>query len=317
MTVKPTISEKASNLSNLFPSPPFVSVIIPVFNDSERLKLCLGALESQSYAKECYEVIVIDNGSEIGISSIEDHFPHAITAYEERPGSYVARNKGISLAKGEVIAFTDSDCIPDSQWIQEGVTALLAEPNIGLVAGRIDLFFKDRQHPTAYELYESIEMGFPQDEFIKEKSFGVTANLFTFRSILDQIGSFDESLKSGGDIQWGQSVCEYGYKLVYSDHALVQHPTRDSWESLRKRSVRIIGGKYDVLKRDLSSWELFLNLLLFLKPPFRSLYQIWTDTRLKSVNQKVKFTVVMLRVRITVIQERLRLQLLSGISERG
>lgn len=299
-------------------SKPFVSVIIPVFNDNQRLTLCLQALEGQTYPKEHYEVIVVDNNSHEDVKSVVVQFGQACLAHESRPGSYVARNKGISIAKGDVIAFTDADCVPTPDWIEQGVVSLLSEPNVGLVAGRIDLFAKDPNHPNPIELYESIAMSFPQEQFLKNNHFGVTANLFTFKAVLDDVGEFDATLKSGGDVQWGQRVFAKGYKQVYADNARVNHPARDSWEDLRKRSIRIMGGRYDALKKmNLSDWEMFKELILFLKPPFRSLFRIWTDSRLQNPQQKLQFTIVMLRLRHIAIQERLRLQLFGGVSDRG
>jgi glycosyltransferase involved in cell wall biosynthesis len=300
-----------------FKESPFVSVIIPVYNDNERLKICLDSLEKQTYPKHLYEVIVVDNGSETSIELLVQQFNQAVATYEGRPGSYVARNKGISLAKGEVIAFTDSDCIPNPDWIEKGVTALQSKPNLGLVAGKIDLFFKVPDRPNAIELYDSIVMGFPQDEFIMEGHFGATANVFTFKAVINRVGGFDETLKANGDRQWGQKVFANGYKQLYAEDVCIHHPTRHEWQDLHKKSVRHIGGKYDVLKKSLSDWELFKNLLRFLKPPCRSFYHIWTDKRLNGISQKTQFTIVMLRIRMAVIQERLKLQLFSGVSNRG
>jgi len=99
-------------------STPFVSVIIPVYNDPERLKTCLQALEEQTYPQSSYEVIVVDNGSDESIEPIVTEFNQAKAGYEPHPGSYAARNKGLSLARGEVIAFTDADCIPALDWIE-------------------------------------------------------------------------------------------------------------------------------------------------------------------------------------------------------
>ena len=220
------------------------------------------------------------------------------------------------MARGDVIAFTDADCIPSSEWLDQGVKALMSEPNIGLVAGRIDLFPADPQHPNPYELYESIVMGFPQQQFIEQGRFGVTANLFTFKSVLDAVGYFDETLKSGGDRQWGERVFASGYKQIYSDLAMIRHPARNSWESIRKRSIRITGGKYDLLRQSLSGQELIKDLLLSLKPPFRIFFRIWTDDRLDGLRQKIQFAWVMLKVRQVVVGERLRLQLWGGVSER-
>lgn len=120
----------------------FVSVIIPVFNDAERLKICLTALETQTYPQDCYEEIVVDNGSDESLENIVKQFPQAKLAYCNNPGSYAARNHGISLAKGEILAFTDSDCIPASDWLTMGVKRLVATANCGLVAGKIEIFLK-------------------------------------------------------------------------------------------------------------------------------------------------------------------------------
>ncbi len=147
-------------------SNPFVSVIIPVFNDSERLKLCLEALHDQTYPKNLYEVIVVDNGSDNGVEDVVNKFTQASYTNENRLGSYSARNKGISMARGQVIAFTDSDCIPVPEWIEKGVKNLLRVPNCGLVAGKIEIIFKYPLKPTAVEILESIG-SFRQKEAIE------------------------------------------------------------------------------------------------------------------------------------------------------
>ncbi|NJR32909.1 MAG: glycosyltransferase, partial [Chamaesiphon sp. CSU_1_12] len=68
----------------------FVSVIIPVFNDAERLRLCLEALQNQTYPQNLYEVIVVDNGSnpDEDVKSVVAEFGQAIAAFEPTPGSY-------------------------------------------------------------------------------------------------------------------------------------------------------------------------------------------------------------------------------------
>ena len=115
-----------------------VSVIIPVYNDGERLRSCLQALAQQTYPTDCYEVIVVDNGSDAraNIQGIVQQFEGTISEFESTPGSYAARNKGISIAKGEIIAFTDADCIPTSNWIEKGVAHLQETVNCGLVGGK-------------------------------------------------------------------------------------------------------------------------------------------------------------------------------------
>src|SRR5918998_5105397 len=104
---------------------PFVSVIVPVYNDQEDLVLCLEALENQTYPKDRYEVVVVDNGSKESIEPVVSRFTCASAAREDRPGTYAARKNGLRLARGEIIAFTDADCIPTPQWLEKGVGKLL------------------------------------------------------------------------------------------------------------------------------------------------------------------------------------------------
>lgn len=284
----------------------FVSVIVPVFNDSVRLALCLQALEKQTYPRERYEVIVVDNASDEDIKSVIEQFDQAKFAFEEQPGSYVARNKGISLAKGEVIAFTDADCIPQPDWIERGVVSLQNVSDCGLVAGRIDLFFQDPSNPTAVELYESIEMNFSQAVNVEQDHFGVTANLFTFKSVLDKVGYFDSTLKSGGDREWGERVFEAGYRQIYANDALVTHPARHSFPQLHKRIARFTGGQHDLfMSKRPSSWELVMDVVGILKPPFRSFYRILTNDKLPGIKRKAQFTLAMFFARYVVLSEKL------------
>ncbi|MEA5466110.1 glycosyltransferase [Leptothoe sp. PORK10 BA2] len=297
---------------------PFVSIIIPVYNDNDFLKVCLAALTKQTYGKDHFEIIVVDNNSEEDVSQITNQFEPVTLTHEATAGSYIARNKGLSVAKGDIIAFTDADCIPQSDWLEKGVAALTQRPNIGLVAGRIELFYKNPQKPRSFELYDSLTMGFPQEDFVKDSHFGATANLFTFRSVLDKVGGFDENLRSAGDRQWGKRVYDSGYEQVYDNNVCIHHPARYSWTDVKKRAIRITGGRYDLAKRSWNSqWDAIKDLVDYLKPPFRSFFRIWADDRLKGPQQKLQFTIVMLRIRDVVIKERLRLQIWGGTPERS
>src|SRR5687767_14260928 len=99
-------------------SQPSVSVIIPVYNDTERLLRCLEALEAQTYPRNRFEVIVVDNGSDVPVAdTLNRHAGCAILVTEPRPGGFVARNAGIERASGEILAFTDADCLPAASWL--------------------------------------------------------------------------------------------------------------------------------------------------------------------------------------------------------
>ncbi|NJO81248.1 MAG: glycosyltransferase [Cyanobacteria bacterium RM1_2_2] len=258
-----SVVEEAAETAN----PLFVSVIIPVFNDAERLKLCLTALENQTYPPDRYEVIVVDNGSDHpeSIRAAVEPYDNGRFASEPSPGSYAARNLGLSLAQGEVIAFTDADCIPAPNWIERGIIQLCQTPNCGQVVGKVNLFFADPQHPTAVELYESLT-AFPQEKLLKEFHGGATANVFTWRRVVDRVGLFNIRLKSNGDLEWGERVFQAGYTQVYAADVQVGHPARHSLGELHKRTVRLAGGVFDrLIKPDapfIQRQKMFARLLL-------------------------------------------------------
>lgn len=299
----------------------FVSVIIPVLNDPERLQTCLGALEDQTYPKSLYEVVVVDNGSDQDIRSLVAGFGQAQSAREERPSSYAARNKGLSLARGKVIAFTDADCVPVSDWVEKGVARLLSTPGCGLVAGKVSLFFKDPNRPTATELFESLK-AFPQKQWVEKLGFGATANVFTFKSVVEDVGLFDDRLRSLGDWEWGQRVGSSGYGVVYADEVCVRHPARHSLGQLHNMSVRKSGGFHELARRGMSrrggrgyflgfEKEFFPSLV----PPLRSTARILSNKELGGIVNRIKVALVNVFERYLYVWERVRLRL--GAKPRG
>jgi len=224
---------------------PFVSVLIPAQNDARRLAQCLRALEGQTYPSQRYEVIVVDNASDEPIAPMLSAYAHARGAYEARRSSYAARNTGIAFARGDVLAFTDSDCLPVHDWLEQGVAALFSIEHCGFAGGRIEFFFQNPASPTVVELYDSV-MHLDQEEFIHKKQFSVTANLFTFKHVMEQVGLFDSTLESNGDKEWGQRVAAQGYRLVYAPGACVKHPARQTFRELQRKVTRVVKGAADL-----------------------------------------------------------------------
>jgi GT2 family glycosyltransferase len=286
-----------------------VSVIIPVYNDSERLKLCLEALERQSYPRKLYKVIVVNNHPAESLDGPVARFSQAILIRESLPGSYRARNRGLSRARGEVIAFTDSDCIPNRDWLEKGVAALLEVPNCGLVGGKIQIFFRDPEHPTAVELYQMIT-AFPQQRYIEADKYGATANLFTFRSVIDQVGFFDDTLESGGDVEWGRRVFSAGYKLVYADDCRVAHPARRSLKELHQMFARVTGGHLELRRRRQFFFSEFTRRRIRnFRSPFRRFCDLCRDQRVRGLKRKIKVLSVMVMIRCFGMMEIIKLRL--------
>jgi glycosyltransferase involved in cell wall biosynthesis len=286
---------------------PFVSVIVPVYNDPERLRLCLRALGRQTYPRARYEVVVVDNGSDESVEPLVAESDRARLCREERPGSYAARNRGLSQARGEVIAFTDADCIPAPDWIERGTARLLSSPDCGLVAGRVEVFANDPRRATAVELYEMVTY-LQQRRHVEVDRFGATANLFTRRAVFERIGTFNGEMMSGGDVEWGRRVAAAGYGMLYAEDAVVAHPARRTFKQLYRRVARIVGGAHALKRRGARS------LVASFLPPVRYPLKIWRDPKLRSLKEKGGVAGVAFFVRYAQAWETLRL--FSGRSPR-
>lgn len=134
---------------------PLVTVIVPVYNDIKGVERCLQALKCQTVPKEIYEILIIDNGSSESIDNLNNIFSdNCRLLYEPKRGSYAARNKGIKHARGKIIAFTDADCIPDPDWINQGIHAVSKNQKIGLAGGKIRVSFVNDTKRNMYSLYD-------------------------------------------------------------------------------------------------------------------------------------------------------------------
>lgn len=217
-----------------------VSVIIPVYNDGARLARCLQALAVQSLGAGRFEVIVVDNGSRDSPAEVVADFPFARFLTEALPGSYNARNAGAAIARGTCLAFTDSDCRPDRDWLANAVDYLNSNPEVSAIGGCIEL---DRSvAPSAAELYERI-YAFRQERYVGQHGFAATANLIVRRNVFEEVGPFDGARKSGGDLEWGQRLAAAGHVLRYAPQVVVHHPARGALGELVLKRRRTAGGR--------------------------------------------------------------------------
>ncbi len=206
-----------------------VSVIIPVFRNWQSLKHCLDSLPRQTYSLEKIEVIVVNNDPghsyPFGLPGINIRF-----IKEHRKSSYIARNTGVLASRGQILAFTDADCIPDAGWIKAGVECL-QQTDAMLAGGRVDFIFS--KNPSPAELLDAAEH-MDNEDTIAKHSCAVTANLFVLRSVFDRAGLFDQKARSGGDIEFTQRASSHGCPITYCKDAVVRHPARSFRESLGK-----------------------------------------------------------------------------------
>jgi GT2 family glycosyltransferase len=158
--------------------------------------------------------------------------------------SYAARNKGLAASKGQVLAFTDSDCIANDSWISAGVSAL-RENDAFLAGGDVAFTFSKSASPAEY--YDAI-CNMRIKEHVEQFGMCFTANLFVRREVIDDLGTFPSTLQSGGDAFFTSRATMAGYKLVFAEDAVVEHPTRKLGASCCK-AMRTWKGKMQLMLR--------------------------------------------------------------------
>jgi len=285
-----------------------VSVIVPVFEDVERLRQCVARLAAQDYPG-LLEFIIVDNNSSTDLSqaipATDERFQ---LIREEKRGSYAARNAGLKQATGEVVAFTDADCLPHQNWIRSAVAVLQNGSDVDAVGGAINLIYRAGKLPTTGpELYESIH-GFDQRQFVESFHFAATANLVTTSSTLKSVGPFNDDLQSGGDDDWGRRLRERGGRLVYSDDAVVDHPSRPTWSELTVKSIRVARGMA-ALAADQSKGDDLKELLGELRAGTFVWISIWRKDWPPSFGGKARYAAAMSWVSLIRCGERVRYRL--------
>lgn len=246
-----------------------VSVVIPVYHDWQRLKECVELLACQSIKKDEYEVIIVNNDPKESPPENMTFPDNYKIICESKPGSYAARNTGLKFAVGDILAFTDSDCLPHIDWLKNGVAAILSGET-DRVAGRVDVF-SDRDKMTPTECYESI-FAFDQKDNVS-RGVAVTANLMVRADVFDQVGLFDDALFSGGDIEWNRRATSMGCTLKYSGTVIVKHPARRTWAEMASKIRRVTAGKMAMHP------HYHLQLIRSLCPPIEALAHISKQER--------------------------------------
>ncbi|MEW6066933.1 MAG: glycosyltransferase [Nitrospirota bacterium] len=196
------------------------SVIVPAYNAVNTIDACLNALIHQSIPETDYEVIVVDDGSTDKTSEIIKSFPVKYI-YQKNHGPASARNHGAREAIGEIILFTDSDCVPISNWLQE-----MAKPfeNIDVVAVKGAYKTSQRSLTARFaqvEFEERFEMLKKADSIDMVDTYSAAFRKKTFW----EAGGFDESfpVANNEDTDLSYKLSKMGYKMVFNPNAIVYH----------------------------------------------------------------------------------------------
>jgi cellulose synthase/poly-beta-1,6-N-acetylglucosamine synthase-like glycosyltransferase len=274
---------------------PLVSVIVPHYDDLVGLDRCLFALERQTYPRDRFEIVVGDNNSPVGVEAVADVVQGRarLTVVTEK-GAGPARNGALALSRHDVLAFTDSDCVPDPQWLVRGVAAL---NDFDLVGGDVVIFPADPNCVNAVEAFEMI-FAFDNKSFVQEKGFSVTANLFTRRSIFESVGWFARSTLSE-DVEWCRRAVSAGFRLGYRGDALVEHPARPTWGDVCKKTRRMEVEMF-ALKVDSTPSRLrwLLRLLAYPLSAIAHTPKVLSSPRLTTSRQKIGALFILYRIRL-------------------
>ena len=209
-----------------------VSVIVPHYNDPAGLDACLSALTAQIVPPD--EIVVADNNSPQGeaeIARIVAGRARLVVVTEKGAGP--ARNGGVAASRGQILAFTDSDCIPEPVWLAEGLAKL---DQFDLVGGAMTVLVADEAQMTPVEAFERV-FAFDNRYYVEQKGFSVTANLFTRREVFDAVGGFRVGVPE--DLDWCHRAREAGYRIGYAPEAMVGHPARRTWNEIIRKWARL------------------------------------------------------------------------------
>ncbi|MBI5604170.1 MAG: mycofactocin biosynthesis glycosyltransferase MftF [Deltaproteobacteria bacterium] len=208
---------------------PFVSIIIPVRNRPEAIAACLESLLHIDYPAEKLEILVIDDNSTDRTPEVVSGFPVRLIALKEHKQASYCRNLAAREARGEILAFIDSDCLAEPLWLKELVPAF-KDPNLGAVGGVVEAFSGDNGLDRYEEVKSSLKIGSWFKRSIKEDRFFYlpSCNLLVIKTHFLKLGGFREDLFVGEDVDVCWRLQDDGFPVEYRPQGTVYHQHRNS-----------------------------------------------------------------------------------------
>jgi glycosyltransferase involved in cell wall biosynthesis len=197
------------------------SVIVPCFNCEAFLERCLTALSTQTWPRNEYEVILVDNNSTDGSLKIARRFPGVILLNETVQGSYAARNFGVRHSSGRLIAFIDPDCEGGPAWL-ETMAAAFARPGTAVALGDVR-FARESFGLTLAADYETQKAKYVWGGHGRRLGYVYANNMTVCRDVFEKCGPF-EQIERGGDVVFSSRVVtNYGAESVRCIPNTVSH----------------------------------------------------------------------------------------------
>jgi glycosyltransferase involved in cell wall biosynthesis len=207
---------------------PRVSVIVPVYNGERTIGECVESIFALSFPRNDVELLLIDNASSDRTAKILDRYrDRAIILHEATRGPAAARNRGLKNARGDIIAFTDADCVVHRDWLGRLIEPL-RDHAVGIAGGTI---LARRPSNAVAEFGERIHDHRMAIEY-DSPPYAITMNWASRRSVFEEVGLFDEELLRCEDCDLAFRVVAAGYRIVHEPAAVVYHRNEQSFAGL-------------------------------------------------------------------------------------
>lgn len=180
-----------------------ISIIVPVYNSAGFIEQCIEGLLRQDYEPRDYEILLVDNNSSDESKSLVRRYPRVRLLEEPVQSSYAARNRGVEQSRGEILAFTDADCVPAPDWLS-AIAAVLENPRTQVALGSRE---PSSRSLTARLLaaYDDARIQYIFDNRRARSYFAFTNNMAIRRSAFLRYGPFP-IIARGGDTLFLQKL---------------------------------------------------------------------------------------------------------------
>lgn len=207
---------------------PSVTIIIPVRNRPNEINGCLASIVKLDYPPEKLEVIVVDDASDDNTPDVVTGFPVSLIKNTDRMQASYSRNLAAKEAKGEILAFLDSDCVAHPLWLKELVPAFVDEIN-GAVGGKVDSWFDKKDLDRYEKVSSSLNMGERCRSSKEEGDFFYlpACNLLVLKDIFLGLGGFNIKLNVGEDVDLCWRLKNRGFEIEYRPVGTVFHKHRN------------------------------------------------------------------------------------------
>lgn len=216
---------------------PFVSIIVPVYNRENDIGECLDSLLALDYPESRLEIIVVDDGSADNTVQVVESYPVRLLKLPENQGQSAARNQAAEAAAGKILAFMDSDCIADPNWLLE-LIPYFQDDRVALVGGYVDAYYSKTRLDRFEAAGSPLNMGNATLIGAGEKSvlYVPTCNMLVRRSAYLEAGGLDASLRVGEDVDLCWRMMDTGHQILYIPRGRVKHKHRNRfWPGFVRR----------------------------------------------------------------------------------